>query len=578
MRRDAIFLSGGPGRPGQPERARDPERIPAASAPEEKRAPDARPMPGSGPAHDPAHDPASAPGDGLRRVRDKAAWYAPTALLVGVLGTGLPVLLVYRAAAQPGPGAAAVTAVAVWQGVQLAHNRYAHRFLGESRGLVSALQDWLTLLGALAVIRAATGESSAPGYALLALAPVLVLTGALRVLTHRHLTAQRRAAQAVRRALVVGEAGAVDEVVGQLASRTDHAYVVIGAVAVGDSALRGGVPEAGRLNASPYGPHEPHGPYAAGGADPAAGTAVTADAGGGPGAEAGEPGPEAPRAAAYAADGETVLDAARRYGAEVVLVVPGARLGGDRLRRLSWAVQDAGLHLVVASGLTEVALRRVRLDTAAGLNLLHVAPPVRRGPQLAAKGALDRAAAALLLLLLAPLFAVLAAVVRLGSRGPALYRQRRIGHLGVPFTMWKFRSMVTDADRLRPLLAAADEQDGPAFKIRRDPRVTRAGRLLRRTSLDELPQLVNVLRGEMSLVGPRPPLPDEVAAYGQVELRRLHVKPGMTGPWQVGGRSDLSWDESLALDLRYADNWSLTTDVDVLARTFRAVADGRGAY
>nr|WP_245997143.1 exopolysaccharide biosynthesis polyprenyl glycosylphosphotransferase [Streptomyces armeniacus] len=493
-----------------------------------------------------------------------------------ILGTALPVLFVYRAAAQPHPEVAAATAALIWLGVQLAHKRYVHRSLGESRGLVSALQDWLTLLGLLAVIRAATGESSAPAYALLALTPVVVLTVACRTLTHRHLTAQRRAAQAVCRALVVGEAGAVDEVVGQLASGTDHAYVVIGAVPVGDAPLRSGVPESGRLNAAPDGERSADAGLDADAAAALAGE-ITLNLGI-PVPPAAPAGPDGAQAAAYVTDGETVLEASRRHGAEMVLVVPGAQLGGDRLRRLSWAVQDAGLRLVIASGLTEVALRRVRLDTAAGLNLLHVAAPVRRGPQLVVKNTLDRSGAALGLLLLAPLFAVLAAVVRLDSRGPVLYRQLRIGHRGVPFTMWKFRSMVTEAEQLRPALAAADEQDGPTFKIRRDPRVTRAGRLLRRTSLDELPQLVNVLRGEMSLVGPRPPLPDEVAAYGPVELRRLHVKPGMTGPWQVGGRSELTWDESLALDLRYADNWSLTMDADVLARTFRAVADGRGAY
>ncbi len=147
--------------------------------------------------------------------------------------------------------------------------------------------------------------------------------------------------------------------------------------------------------------------------------------------------------------------------------------------------------------------------------------------------------------------------------------------------MWKFRSMVVDADRLRPQLAAANEGDGPLFKVRADPRITRLGRVLRRTSLDELPQLVNVARGEMSLVGPRPPLPDEVAAYGATALRRLLVKPGLTGPWQVSGRSDLSWDESLALGS--ALHGQLVADHGpgpgpLLARTVRAVVDGRGAY
>jgi exopolysaccharide biosynthesis polyprenyl glycosylphosphotransferase len=278
-------------------------------------------------------------------------------------------------------------------------------------------------------------------------------------------------------------------------------------------------------------------------------------------------------------DGTTVVAAARRYAADLVLVVPGSLLTGERLRRLSWAVQDDGLSLAVASGLTEVARRRVTPATAAGLNLLHIAAPPRRGAQPALKSALDRAAAALGLTLLAPLLGLLAVAVRLDSPGPALHRQTRVGHHGVPFTLLKFRTMIDGAERLRPGLEPANEHGGgPLFKMRRDPRITRLGRLLRRTSLDELPQLVNVLRGEMSLVGPRPPLPEEVARYGVVELRRLAVRPGLTGLWQVSGRSELSWDEGLALDLAYADNWSVTGDLDVLARTVRAVLDGRGAY
>ncbi len=195
------------------------------------------------------------------------------------------------------------------------------------------------------------------------------------------------------------------------------------------------------------------------------------------------------------------------------------------------------------------------------------------------KSVLDRTAAGVALVALAPLLMLLALSVRLDSPGPVLYRQTRIGHRGVPFTLWKFRTMVADAELRRPELESANEHvAGPLFKMRHDPRVTRLGRLLRRTSLDELPQLFNVLRGQMALVGPRPPLPEEVARYGTVELRRLGVKPGLTGPWQVSGRSDLSWDEGLALDLFYADNWSVTGDLDVLARTLRAVVDGRGAY
>jgi lipopolysaccharide/colanic/teichoic acid biosynthesis glycosyltransferase len=166
----------------------------------------------------------------------------------------------------------------------------------------------------------------------------------------------------------------------------------------------------------------------------------------------------------------------------------------------------------------------------------------------------------------------------MGSPGPVLYRQDRVGRNGMRFPMWKFRTIVVDADRIKADLAAANEHDGHMFKLRQDPRVTPVGRFLRRYSLDELPQLVNVLLGHMSLVGPRPPLPEEVARYDQVEMRRLSVKPGLTGLWQVSGRSDLSWHETVSLDLRYVDNWSWGWDMRVMARTVRAVLDGRGAY
>jgi lipopolysaccharide/colanic/teichoic acid biosynthesis glycosyltransferase len=159
-----------------------------------------------------------------------------------------------------------------------------------------------------------------------------------------------------------------------------------------------------------------------------------------------------------------------------------------------------------------------------------------------------------------------------------LFRQERVGVDGRRFTMLKFRSMVTDAEERRHALVDLDEGNGMLFKIREDPRITPVGALLRRFSLDELPQLFNVLRGDMSLVGPRPPLPEEVAAYDDDAVRRLRVRPGMTGLWQVSGRSDLSWEESLRLDLRYVDNWSLALDLSILWRTWRAVLRGSGAY
>jgi exopolysaccharide biosynthesis polyprenyl glycosylphosphotransferase len=194
------------------------------------------------------------------------------------------------------------------------------------------------------------------------------------------------------------------------------------------------------------------------------------------------------------------------------------------------------------------------------------------------KTAADRVLAAILLFILAPAFLVLGVLVRTDSRGPAFFRQIRVGRDGRKFTCWKFRSMYVDAESRLAELAAQNEHDGLLFKIREDPRVTRVGRMLRKYSLDELPQLFNVLGGSMSLVGPRPPLPSEVAAYGLDARRRLKAKPGMTGLWQVSGRADLSWEESVRLDLYYVENWSHSLDWHILARTVSAVVAGKGAY
>ncbi|MFJ3925801.1 sugar transferase [Streptomyces sp. NPDC090022] len=469
-----------------------------------------------------------------RRLRDKARWYLPAALTADVIGAAVPVGLVFEAAQQARPVYCALGAALAWVGVQTLRRRYTARALGESRGVLPVVHDWLILIGVLAVARAATGESTPRLAALGALVPALLITVAVHKLTYRHLSAARREAQAVSRVLVIGEPGAAEDVIAHLAARTDHPYVVVGVVPVGAGPLASGVPVAARLDAEM--PEEPAGDWAA------------------------------------------VLGAVHSHHADLVLVAPGARIAGERLRRVAWGLHDAGLELAVFPGLVEVSVKRLETLSAGGLAVLRVAPPVRRGVQPVLKSVLDRTGAAVGLLLLAPVFLALVLAIRGGSRGPAFYRQRRIGRDGVPFTMWKFRTMVTDADRLKAELSAANENDGLMFKMRRDPRVTRVGRMLRRTSLDELPQLINVLAGDMSLVGPRPPLPEEVAQYDEVELRRLTVRPGMTGLWQISGRSDLSWDETIQLDLSYVDNWSFTSDVDVVARTFRAVVDGRGAY
>ena len=259
------------------------------------------------------------------------------------------------------------------------------------------------------------------------------------------------------------------------------------------------------------------------------------------------------------------------------VIVTGGELAGDALRRLSWALSRAGADLVVAPGLVEVLGPRVSVRPTAGLSLLEVETVAPR-QRLIAKAILDRALAIAFLVAAAPVVGVAALAVRMSSPGPAFFRQRRVGVDGRPFTMLKLRSMYSDAEARRETLLAHSDRDGLMFKMHDDPRITPVGRILRRFSIDELPQLWNVARGDMSLVGPRPPLPEEVDGYQDQVFRRLHVRPGLTGLWQVSGRADLSWDESVRLDLRYVDNWSVAMDLHILWKTGRAVFRSAGAY
>ncbi|MEU8183802.1 sugar transferase [Micromonospora sp. NPDC049044] len=273
-----------------------------------------------------------------------------------------------------------------------------------------------------------------------------------------------------------------------------------------------------------------------------------------------------------------IPEAATAIGADTVAVTASGELTATRLRRLGWQLEGTGVDLVVAPALTDVAGPRIHTRPVAGLPLIHVEAPEFRGARKLVKGLVDRSASSLALALLMPLIAVIALAIKLDSRGPVLFRQVRVGRGGQEFGVFKFRTMVVNADSLLAELTARNETDGLMFKMRHDPRVTRVGRLLRKWSLDELPQLVNVLLGQMSMVGPRPPLPSEVARYDGDVARRLLVKPGMTGLWQVSGRSDLSWEDGIRLDLYYVENWSLAADLTILWKTFGAVLNGRGAY
>jgi exopolysaccharide biosynthesis polyprenyl glycosylphosphotransferase len=275
---------------------------------------------------------------------------------------------------------------------------------------------------------------------------------------------------------------------------------------------------------------------------------------------------------------ERLGDLVEAVRADMVLVLPGRKTDADTVRRLTWALEHHRVLVAVVTPVSSVGSHRLRTSELGRHAILEVGAAGVSVLEARAKAVIDRIGALVLLVVVAPLLLFMVAAVRLDSRGPGLFVQTRVGMGGQLFRMFKMRTMFTDAESMKQALMEDNESDGVLFKIRRDPRVTRFGYWLRRSSLDELPQLLNVLRGEMSLVGPRPALPSEVASYDEDARRRLVVKPGITGLWQVSGRSDLQWDESLRLDLYYADNWRLVDDLVIAARTVTAVTLARGAY
>jgi exopolysaccharide biosynthesis polyprenyl glycosylphosphotransferase len=275
---------------------------------------------------------------------------------------------------------------------------------------------------------------------------------------------------------------------------------------------------------------------------------------------------------------ESIIAALDACGADAVAVSAGVQLHPQILRHLGWELAARNIGLIMAPALTDIAGPRIHTQQVAGLPLIHVTTPTLEAGQRVAKRLFDIVAAGLLLLIASPVMMLVAGLIKLDSRGPVLFRQVRVGIEGNTFFMLKFRSMVVDAEARLEDLASGNEGSGPLFKLRSDPRVTRIGRFLRRFSIDELPQLLNVIGGSMSLVGPRPPLPREVDAYENDVRRRLLVKPGLTGLWQVSGRSNLSWQDSVRLDLYYVENWSLAGDFVIILRTVRAVFISAGAY
>jgi exopolysaccharide biosynthesis polyprenyl glycosylphosphotransferase len=273
-----------------------------------------------------------------------------------------------------------------------------------------------------------------------------------------------------------------------------------------------------------------------------------------------------------------LVDKLSVVGADTVAVAGTSAMSSRELRQLSWDLEGTGTDLLVAPAITDVTGPRIHIRPVAGLPLLHVEAPTFGGLPKAVKRVIDIVGAlALICLLLSP-FLIIAVLIRSQGRGPVFFRQIRVGRDSSMFKIWKFRSMRVDAEHVVHELAEQNQAHGPMFKMADDPRVTPVGRFLRKYSLDELPQLFNVLGGSMSLVGPRPPLPTEVDVYADHVHRRLLVKPGMTGLWQVSGRSDLTWDESVRLDLYYVENWSVALDAQILWKTLFAVVGRHGAY
>ena len=270
--------------------------------------------------------------------------------------------------------------------------------------------------------------------------------------------------------------------------------------------------------------------------------------------------------------------AVQAHGADVIFFAGGSVGASSQLRKTLWQLERHHVQVVVAPSVTDISSERIRIRPVGGLPLIHIEPPTWSDASRWGKRTFDLVGSSLLILAFAPLLVFTAIQVKFHDGGPVFFRQTRIGKDKQEFGCFKFRTMVVNAEAM---VAALREEQGQAallFKMKDDPRITRPGNWLRRLSIDELPQLFNVWRGDMSLVGPRPQVAAEVALYDDSMSRRLHVRPGMTGLWQVSGRNDLTADEAMRLDLYYVDNWSMLQDITILARTFGAVVASRGAY
>ena len=410
-----------------------------------------------------------------------------------------------------------------WLVMLLVEGSYSLRVLGEGPEAARRItRASLLTAGTIAMVFYVAHYPLARGFVVLAFAFGIPALQIERYIARKLLHGARRRGRLTHRVLAIGEAQSVSEVASVLDRETYVGMHIVGACLTGDAQGDIPVPVLGPVS--------------------------------------------------------DLLAIVQAHDVDTVLVARGGFETATELRRVTWDLEDSGLDVVIVPSLTDVSSQRVQMRPVAGLPLLHLERPTARSAGGWQKRLFDVVGSIVLIVLLSPLMLTIAIVIKLQDRGSVLFAQERVGRGGEPFAMLKFRSMVVNAHRMLDEVANLNESDGVVFKVREDPRITRAGRLLRRYSLDELPQLLNVLDGAMSLVGPRPPLPSEVEQYGVDAYRRLAVRPGMTGLWQVSGRSDLTWDDSLRLDLFYVDNWSLTSDLIIIFKTIRAVVGASGAY
>ena len=470
----------------------------------------------------------------LRASRDSAAWSrsylwraavgdVTCAVLAGVLAINARFL---SEGSQPLAYLIFTCAIPLlWAGAIALAGGYDSRFIGvgsdEFRRILNA---GVSLTAAVAIVSYAFKLNVARGYVALAMPSATLLDLVMRYWLRKHLHKMRSGGQCLRRVVVVGHALAIAELAHMLRRSSYHGMSIVGACV----------------------------------------------------ADRSRP-PELPDIPVFGGL-DSVSAAVDSFGADTVAVLSCPEMNGIRLRELGWALEKTGTDLCVASALLDVAGPRTTIRPIAGLPLLHLDQAELGGTKLLVKGLLDKLLAGLALIVLLPAFAAIAVAIRAHDGGQVFFRQTRVGKGGQIFRLWKFRTMVMDAEERRVQLAALNEAAGVLFKMRRDPRVTKVGGWLRRWSLDELPQLINVVIGDMSLVGPRPALPQETARYGDDMRRRLKVKPGITGLWQVSGRSNLAWEEAVRLDIRYVENWSVVLDLQILWKTCAAVLRGSGAY